>query len=62
MQISGEQNIIFSSNEKIYYLHIKGDFIAKNSFVPEATPISGIIDHYFIMKFFKKELGKNTLY
>ena len=51
IQISQERNI-FSSNEKIPQLHIKGYFIAKNSFV--GMYISGIIDQYFIMEFFQK--------
>ena len=32
-----ERNITFSSNEKIHELHIKGYFMAKNTFVEEVT-------------------------
>ena len=35
-QISGERNIIFSSNKK-NYLHIKGYLMSKNSFAAEVT-------------------------
>ena len=35
ISISRERNILFSSNKKIHLLHIKGYFIAKNSFVAE---------------------------
>ena len=37
---------------------MKNYFIAKNSFVAEVTSISGIINYYFIIDFFKK-IGKN---
>ena len=55
MQISKHY---FSSNEKIHQLHIKGYVIAKDSFVPEVTLISGIIDYYFIMEIFLKNWEK----
>ena len=48
----------FSSNKKIHQFYIKGYLIAKNSFVTEVTPISVIIDYYFIWSFFKI-MGKN---
>ena len=35
--ISWEQNIIISSNKQIHWLHIKGYFIAKNSFVDKVN-------------------------
>ena len=37
IQISREQNIIFSSDKRIHQLHIKGYFMTKNSFVVEVT-------------------------
>ena len=32
--------------------------MAKNSFVADVSPISGIIDHYFIMELFKRNWDK----
>ena len=46
------ETLFFSSNKKIHWLHIKSRFTAKNSFIAEVTPESGIADHYFIMEFF----------
>ena len=37
MQISQKQNIIFCSNKKIHWLHIKGYFMAKNILVMKVT-------------------------
>ena len=37
MRFSQERNVTFSSNKKNHKLHIKGYFIAKNSFVVEVT-------------------------
>ena len=37
ISISWEQNIIFCSNERNNYLHIKGYFTTKNSFIAEVT-------------------------
>ena len=52
IQISREQNIIFSSNKKKKLLHIKGYFTAKNSFAVEVT----------FKEYFKVKLGKSKAY
>ena len=50
----------FSSNKKIINYTSRATLLQKiYSFVVEVTPISGVIDYYFIMDFLKKKSGKN---
>ena len=48
--------MIFSSNKKIHYLHIKGHFVTKNSFVVEVTFKVWSLHHFEVLFYYFLEV------